>query len=64
MTNGQKLRSHRERKRMTTLQCAKHAQCPHAVWISLENDDAVDTSPELRAFVDKFTDGEVTWQAS
>jgi len=64
VTNGQLLRMHRERKRMTTLQCAKHAGCPHAVWNALEQDEQVDISPALAAFVDRFTDGEVTWPAS
>lgn len=58
-TNGQKIRAHRERKRLTALQCAKQASCPHEVWLGLENDEPLDVSPELRAFIDRFTDGEV-----
>jgi transcriptional regulator with XRE-family HTH domain len=58
-TNGQKIRAHRERKRLTTLQCARNAGCPHEVWNALEQDEPVDVSPTLRVFVDRFTDGEV-----
>lgn len=57
-TKGQLIREHRLRKRLTELQCAKHAGCPHAVWLGLEQDQ-VTPEPELRAFVDKFTDGAV-----
>jgi len=64
MTNGQKLRMHRERKRLTTLQCAVKAKVPHAVWVSFELDELADVDAALAAFVDRFTDGEVAWQAS
>lgn len=60
MTNGQKIRAARERKRMTELQCAKHAGVPRAVWEQLERDELGDVEPKLRAFVDRFTDGAVT----
>lgn len=58
-TKGQIIRDHRLRKRMTELQCAKHAGCPHAVWLGLEQDELHEVEPELRAFIDKFTDGDV-----
>jgi hypothetical protein len=45
---------------MTELQCAKHAACPHAVWLGLEQDEKLDVDPELRAFIDRFTDGDVS----
>lgn len=58
-TNGQKIRAARESKRLTTLQCAKYAGCPHAVWVGLEQDEQLDVEPSLRAYIDRFTDGEV-----
>jgi hypothetical protein len=60
LTNGQKLRAHRERKGMTTLQCAVRAKVPHAVWLQVERDEAANVDSRVRAFVDRFTDGEVT----
>lgn len=59
MTNGQKIREHRLRKRMTELQCAVRAGVPRAVWELLERDELAEVEPRLRAFVDRFTDGEV-----
>lgn len=64
-TKGQLIREHRLRRRMTELQCAKQAGCPHAVWLGLEQDERVDVEADLRAFLDKFTDGDVSiasWQ--
>jgi len=58
-TKGQLIREHRLRKRLTELQCAKHAGCPHAVWLGLEQDEPLDIAPDLREFLDRFTDGEV-----
>lgn len=62
-TKGQLIREHRLRKRMTELQCAKHAGCPHAVWLGLEQDELVDVDLELRSFIDRFTDGDVAISA-
>lgn len=59
-TKGQLIREHRLRKRLTELQCAKQAGCPHAVWLGLEQDEPIDIDPELRAHLDKFTDGDVS----
>lgn len=59
-TKGQLIRDHRLRRRMTELQCAKQAGCPHAVWLGLEQDEIVDIEPELRTFLDRFTDGDVS----
>jgi transcriptional regulator with XRE-family HTH domain len=58
-TNGQKIRAARERKRLTELQCAVKAGVPRAVWELLERDELAEVEPKLRAFVDRFTDGEV-----
>jgi hypothetical protein len=58
-TKGQTIREHRFRRRLTELQCAKQAGVPHAVWLGLEQDEPIDVEPELRAFLDRFTDGEV-----
>lgn len=59
MSKGQLIREHRLRKRLTELQCAKQAGCPHAVWLGLEQDEPLDIAPDLREFLDRFTDGEV-----
>ena len=58
-SRGQKIRAARLNKRLTELQCAKHAGCPHAVWLGLEQDEPLDIAPDLREFLDRFTDGEV-----
>lgn len=59
-TKGQLIREHRLRRSMTELQCAKHAGCPHAVWLGLEQDEKLDVDPELRVYLDRFTDGDVS----
>jgi transcriptional regulator with XRE-family HTH domain len=59
-SRGQKIRAARLNKRLTELQCAKQAGCPHAVWLGLEQDEKLDVEPDLRAFLDRFTDGEVS----
>lgn len=46
---------------MTTLQCATRAGTTRAVWESVENEETA--PPELRAFLDKFTDGDVAISA-
>lgn len=44
---------------MTELQCAVRAGVPHQEWKAIENDEL---APEasLAAFLDRFTDGDVT----
>lgn len=59
-TKGQLITEHRLRRRLTELQCAKQAGIPQAVWLGLEQDEFAEVEPELRAFIDRFTDGDVS----
>lgn len=58
MTKGQIIRACRARKNMTELQCAVRAGVPVGVWNGVENDEQ-EPADSLKAYVDKFTDGEV-----
>lgn len=58
-TPGKIIRAHRERRRLTELECAVLAGVPHQVWKDVENGG----SPEDRVFaifLDRFTDGDVS----
>jgi transcriptional regulator with XRE-family HTH domain len=58
MTRGQTIRAHRERRRLTELQCAVRAGVPHQEWKAVENDELTPEA-QFAAFLDRFTDGDV-----